>query len=65
MAEILSIRQCVQRLREEGFPIAEHTIRRWISENQIPVCRTGNKVLVYYKLLYNYITHADYRKKVE
>lgn len=53
--EILTIRECVQRLRAEGVPVSESCLRRWVHEGTVPVRYAGRKALLYYPGLRAYV----------
>lgn len=58
MPDMLTISGTVVRAREEGLPISEHALRNWIRLGKIPAVRAGNKQLVYYPNLINFLTCA-------
>ena len=45
-ADIATIRNTAARCREEGIPVGEKTLRRWVEEQKLPAVRTGRKILV-------------------
>lgn len=55
MADVVTIRQAVERARSEGLPVAECALRRWIKSGEIPTRAAGNKTLIYYPLLVEYL----------
>ena len=55
MADILTIRETVQRAREEGMPVSEYTLRQWVRSGNIPVRKVGQKVLIFYPNLIKYL----------
>lgn len=59
MADILSIREAVQRAKADGMPVSEYTLRRLIKSGEIPVRRVGQTILLYYPNLTRYLTCAD------
>ena len=59
MADIISIREAVARSRQDGFPVSEYTLRRWIKTGVIPIRKAGNKALIYYPNLLRYIRCED------
>lgn len=59
MPDVLTIREAVQRSREEEMPVSEYTLRRIIKSGEIPVRRVGQKVLLYYPNLVRYLTCED------
>ena len=59
MADVVSIREAVQRARSEGMPVSEFSLRRWIKTGAVPVRKAGNKMLLYYPRLVEFLTCAD------
>ena len=55
MADILTIRETVQRAKEEGMPISEYTLRQWVRSGAVPVRKVGKKVLIFYPNLLRYL----------
>ncbi len=58
MSSILTIRECICRLKEDGISISEYALRQWIADGRIPVRKIGNRSLVYYPILLEYIRHG-------
>lgn len=56
MADVLTIKGTAARAKAEGLPISENALRVWIKQGQIPVVLAGNKQLVYYPNLVNFLT---------
>lgn len=54
-SDVLTIRNAVLRARSENFEISEHAVRRWIAEGSLPVRRSGNRALIYYPALLDYL----------
>ena len=59
MADMLTIRQAVERAKNEGIPISEYTLRRWIRSGAVPVRVAGSKQLLYYPNLVRYLQCVD------
>lgn len=59
MADVVTIKEAVQRARAEGLPIAEHSLRVWIKMGEIPVRRVGRKALLFYPNLVRYLQCED------
>ncbi len=59
MAEVLTVREAVERSRAEGIPISEYTLRLWVRRGKIPVRRVGQKILIYYPNLIRYLQCQD------
>ena len=53
--KVLTVREAVHRAKADGLPIAECCLRRWIKTGEIPARKAGNKVLIYYPLLMEYL----------
>lgn len=59
MADVLTIKEAVQRSKAEGMPVSEYTLRRIIKSGRVPIRRVGQKMLLYYPNLVRYFTCAD------
>ena len=59
MADMLTIRQAVDRARQEGIPVSEYTLRRWVRSGAVPVRVAGSKQLLYYPNLVRYLQCVD------
>ena len=59
MADVLTIKEAVQRSKAEGMPASEYTLRRIIKSGRVPIRRVGQKMLLYYPNLVRYLTCAD------
>lgn len=59
MADVLSIRETVFRAKQEGLPISEYSLRRWVRTGAIPSRKAGRTVLIFYPNLVRFITCAD------
>lgn len=59
MADMLTIRQAVERAKQEGIPISEYTLRRWVKSGAVPVRVAGSKQLLYYPNLVRYLQCVD------
>ena len=59
MADVLTIKEAVQRSKAEGMPVSEYTLRRIIKSGRVPIRRVGQKMLLYYPNLVRYLTCAD------
>ena len=59
MADVLTIREAVERARSEGLPVSEYTLRRWIKTGAVPVRKAGKKQLLFYPALVRYLSCAD------
>lgn len=54
MAEIVSIRECVRRSKEEDTPISEYALRLWVKQGAVPYRKVGSKVLLHYPTIIRY-----------
>ena len=55
MADVMTIREAVQRSKAEGVPVSEYTLRHWIKTGAVPVRMIGKKALLYYPNLVKYL----------
>lgn len=59
MADMLTIRQAVERAKQEGIPVSEYTLRRWVKSGAVPVRVAGQKQLLYFPNLVRYLQCVD------
>lgn len=59
MADVVSIREAVQRAKADGLPVSEYTLRQWVKTGAVPVRKAGSKMLLYYPRLVEFLTCAD------
>lgn len=59
MPDVLTIREAVKRAKEEGYPISENCLRTWIRSGAVPVRKAGNKHLIYYPRILDYLRCED------
>ena len=59
MADVLTIKEAVQRSKAEGIPVSEYTLRRIIKSGRVPIRQVGQKTLLFYPNLVRYLTCAD------
>lgn len=59
MASVVTIREAVQRAKNDGMPVSEYTLRLWVKSGAIPVRKVGQKVLLYYPNLVRYLQCED------
>lgn len=57
--EVLTVMQTVAKCKEMGFPCSEYSLRLWIKQGKIPVCRIRTKQLLYWPNVYAFITCTD------
>lgn len=59
MRDVLTIREAVRRSIEEGVPVSEYALRRWVKTGAIPTRQAGTKTLIYFPRLVEFLTCAD------
>ena len=59
MPNIVTIRQAVTRLKADGLPLSEYSLRMLVKRGAIPVRYVGQKALLYYPNILRYIECAD------
>lgn len=59
MPNVVTIREAVQRARDDDMPVSEYTLRHWVKSGAIPVRKVGQKVLLYYPNLLRYLQCED------
>lgn len=59
MAEVLTIREAVQRAKSDGLPITEYTLRAWVRSGVIPTRKVGQKALLFYPNIVRYLKCSD------
>ena len=59
MADVVTVRQAVQRAKNDGFPVSEYTLRMWIKTGAVPVRKAGAKLLIFYPNLVRYLQCTD------
>lgn len=52
---VLTIPEAIKRSKDEGIPIAEVALRRWVKEGKLPVAYAGRKALIYWPNLVNLV----------
>lgn len=57
--DILSIKECAARAKEEGLRLSEHTIRRLIHEGIVPCRIVGRTYLISWSNLMHWVSCAD------
>lgn len=55
MANMLTIRQSVVRLKEDEMPLSEYSLRLLVKRGSIPVRFVGQKALVYYPNIVSFL----------
>ncbi len=46
--EILSIAKTAERCKDEGIPLSEKALRRFVKSGDLPSIQTGKKALLYF-----------------
>lgn len=59
MANVVTIREAVQRAKADGLPISEYTLRHWVRTGAIPTRKVGQKALLFYPNLVRYLQCED------
>ena len=59
MADVVTIREAVQRAKADGLPISEYTLRQWVRTGAIPTRKVGQKALLFYPNLVRYLQCED------
>lgn len=59
MRDVLTIREAVRRSKDEGVPVSEYTLRRWVKIGAIPTRQAGTKTLLYWPRLVEFLTCED------
>lgn len=55
MANVCTVREAVQRAKQDGMPVSEYTLRQWIRAGSIPIRKAGTKILLFYPHLVSYL----------
>lgn len=48
MADVVTVREAVQRSKAEGLPVTEYALRGWVKSGAIPCRKVGNKALLFF-----------------
>lgn len=59
MADMLSIRQAVERCKRDGIPVSDYALRLWVKRGELPVRYAGAKALIYYPALVRFVTGGN------
>ena len=59
MPNMLTIRQAVTRLKDEGLPITEYSLRVLVKQGKLPVRFVGKRALLYYPNIITYFQCTD------
>ena len=55
MADVMTIRNAVQRAKADGLPVSEYTLRQWVKTGAVPTRKVGKKALLFYPNLVKYL----------
>ena len=55
MHNVVTIREAVQRAKNEGLPVSEYALRTWVRSKAIPARKVGQKALIFYPNLVAYL----------
>lgn len=55
MADVMTIRNAVQRAKADGLPVSEYTLRQWVKTGAVPARKVGKKALLFYPNLVKYL----------
>ena len=59
MADVVTIKEAVQRAKADGLPVTEYTPTHRLKSGTIPTRKIGKKVLLYYPNLTKYVRCED------
>lgn len=59
MAELATIRETTKRCKDENLGVSETALRRWVAEGRLPVIQVGNRRLIFYPALLEFLAHGD------
>ena len=59
MPDMCTIRQAVSRLRADGLPLTEYSLRMLVKRGAVPVRFIGQKALLYYPNIISYLRCED------
>lgn len=59
MPNMVTIRQAVIRLKTDGLPVTEYTLRMLVKRGSIPVRYVGQKALLFYPNIVSYFQCTD------
>ena len=59
MADVVTIRQAVERLKTDGLPLSEYALRLLVKRGAIPVRYAGQKALIFYPNVLDYLKCAN------
>lgn len=59
MQNVLTIREAVQRARDDGMDISEYSLRHWVRTGAVPTRKVGQKALLFYPNLVRFLQCED------
>jgi hypothetical protein len=59
MSNMVTIRQAVSRLKADGLPLTEYSLRILVKRGAVPVRFIGQKALLYYPNIISYLRCED------
>ena len=59
MPNMVTIRQAVYRLKADGLPLTEYSLRMLVKRGAVPVRFIGQKALLYYPNIISYLRCED------
>ena len=59
MPNMVTIRQAVSRLKTDGLPLTEYSLRMLVKRGAVPVRFIGQKALLYYPNIISYLRCED------
>ena len=59
MPDMCTIRQAVSRLKSDGLPLTEYSLRMLVKRGAVPVRFIGQKALLYYPNIISYLRCED------
>lgn len=59
MADVLTIREAVQRAKGDGLNVSEYCLRQWVRTGAVPTRKVGQKALLFYPNLVRFIQCED------
>ena len=61
MPKMVTIKQAIPRLADDGMPMSEYSLRLLVKRGAIPVRYLGNKALIFYPNIVSYLQCIDGR----
>ena len=59
MANVVTVRQAVERLKTDGLPLSEYALRLLVKRGAIPVRYAGQNALIFYPNVLEYLKCTD------